>query len=136
MAADGAGTLGPLEVSDLSSTRQVVNGTFSSIQNVGDVIADFTKEFRSVWETLSTAHSDEEKCVDQIKALLVEVDQHKASLADSLVRYSVLLGTSTVTAQPRIRVACAPCRIPCVQRLFEGKDVVCFCAAAVRAEGP
>ena len=78
-----------VEASDVSAARQAANGAFSELQNIGDVVSDFTKEFRNVWEALAAGHAEEERFVDQVKSLLLEVDQHKASIGDASVRCAI-----------------------------------------------
>jgi hypothetical protein len=79
----------PVEASDVTAARQQAAGTLRDLQGVGDIVMDFTKEFRNIWEALTASHEEEERFVEQVKGLIVEVDQHKASIGDSLVRACV-----------------------------------------------
>jgi hypothetical protein len=76
----------PVEVSDVSAARQQATGTMRDLQGIGDIVMDFTKEFRNIWEALTASHEEEEQFVEQVKALIVDVDQHKAAIGDSQVR--------------------------------------------------
>lgn len=73
----------PVEVSDVSAARQQATGTMRDLQGIGDIVMDFTKEFRNIWEALTASHEEEEQFVEQVKALIVDVDQHKAAIGDS-----------------------------------------------------
>jgi hypothetical protein len=80
-----AAAVAAVEASDVTTARQCTTATLRELGTIGDVVADFTKEFRGIWEALVASHTEEEGYVDQVKALLLEVDQHRAAIGDSLV---------------------------------------------------
>jgi hypothetical protein len=77
-----------MDLSDVSAARRDAQATLGDLQSIGDVVLDYSREFKKVWNALLSSHQEEEKCVEQVKGLMAEVEAHKAAMGDALVRAS------------------------------------------------
>ena len=83
MAAQSAvSPLVMVEAVDMTAARDAAGTTQSHLDSIGDVVSDFAKEFKKLWQTISSSRESEEKRIDEVKALLLEVDQHEVSVND------------------------------------------------------